>query len=250
MVTCVYVNPELDRFRIIDYRIYDPARDGKSKLEPVREMLVNAVQKKQLLFRTLLMDTWYAAPKGPPKLMRWVEDLGKLYYCPRKDNRRIDESSGAPKGPPPYQRIAELSWHDHEQQHGKLVHIKDFPKGHRLKLFRLALSTDGSPQGADSVATNDLAQDVAPAAQEACALRWKIEQFHRKTKQVTGIERGQCRKARSQRNHIGCAILLWIRLKHVAEETARTLYRVKHDLLADYMRQQLRSPTVKMILAA
>ena len=242
VVTCVYVNPEVDRFWIIDYRIYDPGRDGKSKLEHGREMLVNAVSKKQLRFRTVLMDSWYAERK----LMRWVEALGKLYYCPLKGNRRIDESNGEH----PYQRIDELGWNDHEQQHGKLVHLKDFPKGHRVRRFRLVLSTDGCPLGADYVATNDLAQDDAQVAQEACALRWQLEQFHRETKQVTGIECCQCRKARSQRNHIGCAILVWIRLKQVADETARTIYQVKHDLLADYMRQQLRSPTVKMILAA
>jgi hypothetical protein len=238
VVTCVYVNPEPDRFRIIDYRIYDPQRDGKSKLDHVREMLVNAVSKKRLSFRTVLMDSWYAERR----LMRLVEELGKVYYCPLKSNRRIDESDGQR----PYQRMDELSWNDHEQQHGKLVHLKDFPKDHRVRLFRLVFSTERT----DYVVTNDLAQDDAQVAQEACALRWKIEQFHRESKQLTGIERCQCRKARSQRNHIGCAILVWVRLKQVAEETARTIYRVKHDLLADYMRQQLRSPTVKMVLAA
>jgi hypothetical protein len=32
IVTCVYVNPELDQFWIIDYRIYDPDGDGKINL--------------------------------------------------------------------------------------------------------------------------------------------------------------------------------------------------------------------------
>lgn len=238
VVTCVYVNPEEDRFWIIDYRIYDPERDGKSKLDHVREMLSNAVRKKQLPLRTVLMDSWYAERR----LMRLVEELGKVYYCPLKSNRRIDESDGER----PYQRIDELAWNAHEQQHGKLVHLKGFPKGHRVRLFRLVLSN----QRTDYVVTNDVAQDDAQVAQEACALRWKIEQFHRESKQLTGIERCQCRKARNQRNHIGCAILVWIRLKQVADETARTIYRVKHALLDDYMCQQLRSPTVKMVLAA
>lgn len=238
VVTCVYVNPEVDRFWIIDYRIYDPQRDGKNKLEHVREMLTHTASKKQLPFHTVLMDSWYAERR----LMRLVEEMGKVYYCPLKGNRRIDESDGER----PYQRMDELSWNDHEQQHGKMVHLKDFPKDHRVKLFRLVFSTERT----DYVVTNDLAQDDAQVVQEVCALRWKIEQFHRESKQLTGIERCQCRKARSQRNHIGCAILVWIRLKQVAAETARTIYRVKHDLLADYMRQQLRSPSVKMILVA
>lgn len=33
VVTCVYVNPQIDQFWIIDYRIYDPDGDGKTKLD-------------------------------------------------------------------------------------------------------------------------------------------------------------------------------------------------------------------------
>ena len=42
VVTCVYVNPDLDLFWLIDYRIYDPDGDGKSKLDHVREMFPGA----------------------------------------------------------------------------------------------------------------------------------------------------------------------------------------------------------------
>ena len=47
VVTCVYVNPNLDQFWLIDYRIYDPDGDGKSKLDHVREMLSNVVYQKR-----------------------------------------------------------------------------------------------------------------------------------------------------------------------------------------------------------
>jgi hypothetical protein len=66
---------------------------------------------------------------------------------------------------------------------------------------------------------------------------------------VTGIEGCQCRLVRIVRNHIGCAILVWVRLRQVAHETGCTIYQVKHDLLSDDLRQQLKSPTVKMELA-
>jgi hypothetical protein len=45
-----------------------------------------------------------------------------------------------------------------------------------------------STQRTDYVVTNDLAQDNTQVVQEVCGLRWKIEQFHRETKQLTGIE--------------------------------------------------------------
>lgn len=105
-----------------------------------------------------------------------------------------------------------------------------------------------SPQCTDYVVTNDLTQNDTLAAQEACGWRWKIEQFHRETKQLTGLEGCQCRKARIVRNHIACAILVWVRLKQVAAETNQTIYKVKRGLLSDDMRQQLKSPAVTMIL--
>jgi len=237
VVTCVYINPALDQFWIIDYRIYDPDGDGKTKLDHVREMLNNALSDKQLPFRGVLMDSWYAERK----LMLHIERLNKVYYCPLKDNRQVDDSAGQAG----YQRVDSLTWTDAELQHGKTLHIKDFPKDHLVKLFRLVLSTKRT----DYIATNDMAQDSTQDTQDVCALRWKIEQFHRETKQTTGIEGCQCRLARIQRNHIACAILVWVRLKQVAQDTASTLYQLKQRLLDDYMRSQLRSPAIPMLFA-
>jgi predicted transcriptional regulator len=39
---------------------------------------------------------------------------------------------------------------------------------------------------------------------EADDLRWQVEEPHRGIKQLTGSEKCQCRKARSQRNHLAC----------------------------------------------
>jgi hypothetical protein len=237
VVTCVYLNPELEQFWVIDYRIYDPERDSKSKLDHVRQLLDNALSDKRLPFRGVLMDSWYAERK----LMLPIEGLNKVYYCPLKDNRQVDETGGE-RG---YQRVDSLTWTEVEQAQGKLVHLKTFPKGHQVKLFRLVLSTKRT----DYVATNDMAQDSTQDTQQVCALRWKIEQFHRETKQTTGIEGCQCRLARIQRNHIACAMLVWVRLKQVAQETASTIYQLKRGLLDDYLRSQLRSPAIRLQFA-
>ena len=236
VVTCVYINPDQDQFWIIDYRIYDPERDGKSKLDHVREMVDNALTDKNLPFRGVLMDSWYAERK----LMLHIERLNKVYYCPLKDNRQVDET-----GERGYQRVDSLTWTEQEAEHGKLLHIKDFPKAHQVKLFRLVLSSKRT----DFIATNDFAQESTQATQEVCGLRWKIEQFHRETKQTTGIEGCQCRLARIQRNHIACAMLVWVRLKQIAQESATTIYQLKQGLLDEYMRSQLRSPAIQMLFA-
>ena len=61
IVTCVYVNPKLDRYWLIDYRIYDKQGDGKSKLDHVRDMLWVLIYSREVVFSTVLMDSWYAS---------------------------------------------------------------------------------------------------------------------------------------------------------------------------------------------
>jgi Transposase DDE domain len=237
VVTCVYVNPNTEQFWLIDYRIYDPDGDGKSKLDHVREMLTNVVYHKHLPFQAVLMDTWYATKD----LLLFIESCHKCYYCPLKDNRQVDDTNGAH----PFRRVGALAWSSAELAHGKRIKIKGFPKDHKVQLFRVAVSTHRT----DYVVTNDLTQDSTEATQEACGFRWKIEQLHREGKQVTGLERCQCRTARIQRNHIGCALLVWVRLKALAAQTGRTVYQLKHGLLDDYLFQQLRNPSLRMVLA-
>ena len=78
--------------------------------------------------------------------------------------------------------------------------------------------------------------------------RWKIEEFHREIKQLTGIENCQCRKSRIQRNHIACALLVWVRLKNIAYQTHQTIYHIKHNLLSNYLIEQLKRPNIPMFL--
>ena len=237
VVSCVYVNPECDQFWVIDYRIYAPDDDGKTKLDHVREMLTRTIGEKGLPVHAVLMDTWYAERK----LLLHIERLGLYYYCPMKANRRVD----ATEGQQPYQRLDTLTWTESEQHDGKLIHVKDFPKGHRMRVFRLVLSTERT----DYVVTNDTAALDTGGTRDVCAFRWKIEQLHREAKQLTGLEGCQCRSGRIQRNHIGCALLVWVRLKALATETKQTMYQIKRGLLDEYMRQQLRSPAIRMVLA-
>jgi hypothetical protein len=239
--TVIKGNPDLNRFWAIDYRIYDPDVDGKTKLQHACEMLSQARYVRQLPFRGVLMDTWYATKW----LMLVIERMGKRYYCPLKRNRLLTESDQSGT----YQRVDTLSWTPDEEQSGKRVHVRDFPKGHRVSLFRLQRSTPRSEPDVDFIVTNDRTHPPAQVVQNVIDLRWKVEEFHRGTKQLTGIEACQCRMARIQRNHIGCAILVWIRLKELAEQTKTTIYQLKHGFFDQYLIQELRHPTLKMVLA-
>ncbi len=231
VVSCVYVNPETERFWVIDYRIFDPQRDGLSKLDHVREML-RSVAHRGVPFETVLVDAWYATKE----LMVLIERMDKKYYCPLKSNRQVDDSGGEH----PYRRVDALGWSERELERGKLIKIKGFPKEHKVKLFRVVVH----PRRTEWIVTNDLSRDSVHEAQKARGVRWKIEEFHREAKQLTGIERCQCRGGRLQRNHIACALLVWSRLKHLAYQSERTIYQIKHGLLRDYLVQQLKKPAV------
>jgi hypothetical protein len=176
LISCVYVNGETGQFWVIDYRLYDPDGDGQSKLEHVAAMLNGAVYSKQLPFTTVLMDSWYATQK----LMAQIDQLQKVYYCPLKSNRRVDDSGNTT----PYQRVDELVWKSEDLQQGKLIKLRGFPKDKKVKLFRVTVSTNRT----EFVATNDISQASTDAVQDVCDIRWKIEEFHRELKQLTGVE--------------------------------------------------------------
>lgn len=236
LVSCVYVNPVTEQFWVIDYRIFDPDTDGKSKLEHVHEML-SIAQHRKLPFQTVLMDAWYAAKE----VMLQIAGMNKTFYCPLKANRLVDDSGGEQL----YRHIERLEWQEAELAEGKLIKVRGFPGDFKVKLFRVEVSTHRT----EWVVTNDLSPSSTQDAQKVSALRWKIEEFHREAKQLTGLEDCQCRKARIQRNHIACSLLVWSRLKTLAYQTAHTVYQLKHGLLHDYLIHQLRNPAIKMVLA-
>ena len=236
LISCVYVNGKTGEFWVVDYRIYDPDGEGKTKLDHVADMLRNLVYRKQLPFARVLMDSWYAAQK----LMTLIEQLGKIYYCPLKRNRLVDDSGGTEK----YRQIEQLGWSKEERQQGKLIKIKNFPKDKKVKLFRVTVSTDRT----DYIVTNDLSQNSTDEVQKVNAVRWKVEEFHRAVKQLTGIESCQCRKARIQRNHIACAILAWTHLKRLAALTAQTIYQLKYQWLSNSLIEELKHPCIRMQL--
>jgi hypothetical protein len=236
LVSCVYVNPQTECFWVVDYRIFDPDTDGKSKLDHVEEMLRSA-EHRRLPFRAVLMDTWYATKD----LMLFIDGMKKTFYCPLRSNRQVDDSGGER----PYRRVDALDWSEEELKQGKLLKIKGFPKDYKVKLFRVVLCSNRT----EWIVTNDLFRDSAQDTREVRGVRWKIEEFHREAKQLTGIESCQCRASRIQRNHIGCAMLVWSRLKHLAYQSGQTIYRIKRGLLHDYLVQQLKNPSVEMVLA-
>lgn len=233
VVTCVYYNPDVDQFYALDYRIFDPDRDGQSKLDHVWDML-DGLQLKQVAYGYVLMDSWYAVTE----LMVHIANLGKIYYCPVKRNRLVDDSGNPHGGKAAYKAVSQLNWDQTTLEQGKLVKLKGFPGSTKVKLFCVQVSTNRT----DYVVTNDLTQSSADGVRKASAIRWKIEEFHRELKQITGIEKCQARNQRAQRNHINLCIQAWMVMKTAASAAGVTIYEQKNKPLRDYVAARWREP--------
>lgn len=236
LITCLYVNHKTGEFWVIDYRLYAPDEDGKTKPDHVIEMLLNIVNTKQIIFEKVLMDCWYASQR----LMELIDSLEKTYYCPLKINRLVDDTGGIEK----YRRIDQLDWNELELSQGKLIKIKKFPKSKKVRLFRVTISNDKT----EYIATNNCDKKSTKEIKDICSARWKIEEFHREIKQLTGIESCQCRKAIIQKNHIASAILVWNHLKRLAKITGNTVYQLKNQWLSIHLTNELKSPSIQMKL--
>ncbi len=132
-----------------------------------------------------------------------------------------------------------IDWTAHRLKQGVIVKLKKVP--FKVKLFKLVAKNGDI----DWIITNDLDEILTTQVVEATNhLRWKVEEFHRKLKQLTGSEKCQCRKTRSQRNHLGCCYHVWLSLKVWALKTKTTLYQAQTSLFTEYLKVALRFPLI------
>jgi len=196
-------------------------------------MLKGAVYSKNIPFKSVLMDTWYATID----IMYAVHNYGKTFYCPIKMNRLVSRTDQKYHHIP----LKEVEWSDDDLKFGQLIHLNKMNKDFHVKLFRISATNR-----TDFVVTNDRSQNSSSAVQKELGMRWKVEELHRELKQITGIQACQCRKQRIQRNHIACSFLVWSRLKNLAYKSLDTIYSIKRSLIDDYMKVQLPSPAIEM----
>lgn len=236
VVNLLHTNGQAHGFYPIDYRIYDPDGDGKTKQDHFREMLVRAISAKGIQAQTILFDNWYASVEN----LKLIHRMGRYFITTVKSNRKVSVSKEAG-----YVNLEDLPWDAESYRHGMVVKLKELP-------FKVRLFVVVSPTGdIDWVITNRPDDPQEPmttqAIQQENALRWHIEQFHREVKQLTGTEKCQCRKARSQRNHLACCYLAWVSLQQHAQRIGTTLYDAQRRLWDDYLKAALRCPTIQAV---
>uniref|UniRef100_UPI0035C88C15 hypothetical protein n=1 Tax=Okeania sp. SIO2F4 TaxID=2607790 RepID=UPI0035C88C15 len=97
-------------------------------------MMIDVVKNKKIPVKKVLMDSWYATQR----LMALIDNLGKIYYCPLKKNRLVEDTGGVDK----YKNLEKLRWSDAELVLGKIIKIKGFPRDKKVKLFWGTVSTN------------------------------------------------------------------------------------------------------------
>ena len=218
----------------IDYRIYAPDYDGKTKNDHFREMLLAALADKGLQAQTILFDSWYASVDN----LKLIERLGRYFVTTLKSNRMVSLSPETG-----YVHLDQLEWQAGELNNGQLVKLKELP--FKVRLFKV-VAPDGDIEW---VITNRPGSISTDFIQNENAVRWQIEQMHRELKQLTGTEKCECRSQRSQRNHLACCYQAWLAIKVMATKLNQTMYQVINDLFSDYLSAELRQPRIPALLS-
>lgn len=177
----------------VDYRIYQKENDDKTKNEHFQEMLKRA-KKRGFKPKFVLMDSWYGSV-GNLKLI-----TGKLswnFICNLKSNRQVSITKGI------YVSIADL---DLANKQVRKVWLKEY--GYILVCKLVAKNGDITYLATNCLALIDYNKFISHFQN-----RWKIEEFHRGLKQITGIEKCYSIKATSQQTHIFASFVAFVKLE-------------------------------------
>lgn len=203
-----------------DYRLYDKAHDGLSKNDHFRQTLQQA-HARDFQPALVAFDSWYSSLDN----LKLVRGFGWEWLTRLKSNRQVSRQAGQ------QQSVSALDI----PANGLTVHLRGYGL---VKVFRTV-----DPHGnADFWATSRL--DMTEAQRQLFAERaWLAEVYHRALKQFTGIERGQFRLERAQRNHIGLALHAYLRLETHRWRTRLSIFNSKLDIMRAAVGLYLAHPT-------
>ena len=172
-------------FYPLDYRVYAPEEDGKTKNDHFREMLVRAISDKGIQAKTVLFDSWYASVEN----LKLLAKLRLFFVTTLKSNRLVSvwKDTKDTKEKNSYVHLDELEWTPQTLERGLEIKLKELPLA--VRLFKIVapngdiewLITNGSYTGQDEEPTALKAHQV----KRTNAVRWQIEQLHRELKQPT-----------------------------------------------------------------
>ena len=203
----------------VDYRLYDKARDGLTKNDHFRALLLIA-QQRGFAPACVVFDSWYASLAN----LKLVRRCGWHWLTQLKSNRLVNPDGTGTRP------LAECSI----SATGTRVHLQGYGF---IRAFRI-VSPDGDTE---HWATGDEAMDELNRRKYA-EWAWGIEEYHRGLKQECGVERAQVRAGRAQRNHIGCAIRAFLRFEQHRLVTGVSWWEAKTSIIREAVRAYLAAP--------
>lgn len=204
-----------DDYVPMDYRIWNPPEDGKTKNDHFQDML-SSTKARGLHPEMVVADSWY----GSLKNLKSVRSHGWDWVMGLRSNRLVNK---------PHVQIRTLDI----PTEGLTVYLKGYGW---IKLFRFVTKHGRT----DFIGTSklDLSREQV---KEYFERRWSVEVLHRELKQTCGFACCLANTGRAQRNHIGLSLLTWMR-KHKRRRTDHmTMYQQDWEVV---------KPSIQLALAA
>jgi hypothetical protein len=211
----------------IDFRIYAPTYDGKDKHAHARDMLESAFHRG-FAHQTVVMDAWY----DNNKTFKLITGASWDFIAGIRSNRVMSPE------PKKYCPVA-----DYATKSGKIGWMKTYGK---VKVFKRVRR---KPDDIEYLATSDISLS-APVVRTACKCRWRIEEYHRGAKQLTGLAKCRFQDQRAQRNHILCSIRALMALEQWRLDRGIAWEEAKQQLIAEAIANYLKHPTIPLAKAA
>lgn len=189
----------------MDYRIWNPPEDGKTKNNHFRDML-SSVKSRSLHPEMVVADSWYSSLDN----LKSIRSHGWDWVMGLKSNRLVGK---------PHQQLKDLDMPDE----GLVTYLKGYGW---IRVFRFVTKHGRT----DYVGTSklDLSREQV---KEYFERRWSVEVLHKELKQTCGLQRCLANTGRTQRNHIGLSLLTWIR-KHKRRRTDQTtMYQQQWEVM-------------------
>lgn len=177
-----------DEYTPVDYRIWNPPEDGKTKNNHFRDMLSSA-KNRGLEPEMVVADSWYSSLDN----LKSIRSHGWDWVMGLRSNRLVNK---------PHIQLGKLDIPDA----GLTVHLKGYGW---VKVFRF----EGKNGRTDYIGTSRL-DLTAEQVKVYFGRRWSIEVMHRELKQSCGFSRCQANAGRAGRNHIGLSFIALVR-KHL-----------------------------------
>jgi hypothetical protein len=197
----------------MDYRIYQPPEDGKTKNDHFREMLTRAKQRG-LNPQAVVADSWFSSLNN----VKLIRDLGWVWVMGLRKNRIVNKGIALEKLTIP--------------DEGLRVHLRGYGW---IMVYRFVAKNGRT----DYIGTN-LENSTREKVGNLVKRRWSIEVFHRELKQTCGLEFCQSRTRRAQRNHIGFSILTWIRRAKRRSLDNFSFYQQSWNIIKNSVAQNLK----------